>query len=196
MIATMPTGWRGRVLALAVLLVVLAAFYVVAVAPLLDLYAGREATAATKRSLLPKLNAVAGELPALRTRVAELRTATDSRKLTLEGASDAVASAALQGRIEQLARAAAVTIGSTEILPAEMQGEYHRIGLRLLMNGPYTSLVQLLAKVETATPPLVVDNLQIRSLARRAAAPALSAPGLDASLDIYGFRENDIPAKP
>jgi len=193
LIANLPIGWQGRVLALILLLVTLAAVYIVAAGPLLDLYAEQEAAAATRRSLLVKLSAVAGELPALEARVAELRTATDSHKLTLEGASDAIASAALQGSIEQFARAALVTIGSTESLPAEEQGEYHRIGLRLLISGPYEGLIQLLAKVEAATPPLVVDNLQIRSLLKRPGTPL--APGLDASLDVYGLRAKDIPPK-
>lgn len=189
MIANLPTGWQGRTLAVFLLLVALTSVYLVVAAPLLDLYAEREARAESRRSLLAKLDTIAAELPALHARVGALRTAMDSHKLMLEGASDAIASAALEGDIEKFAAAAGARVGSTEILPVQTQGHYHRVGLRLLISGPYESLMKLLAKIETATPPLVIDDLQIRSLLRRVGAP--TAPGLDASLEVYGFRANE-----
>jgi general secretion pathway protein M len=186
---TLPIGQKGRVLALALLLIALAAGYLAVVAPLLHLYAERNARAASERSLLVKLNAAAAELPALRVRVAKLHIAVESHNLTLEGASDAIASATLQGQIEQYAAASDVTIGSTEILQPHPKANYHRIGLRLLVSGSYQSLLRLLAKIEAARPPLVVDNLRIRSsLPRFGASPAHA---LDASFEVYGFRSND-----
>lgn len=186
MIAALPTGWRGRLLALGLAFIALAAVYSVAAAPLLDLYAENEALADRRQALVVRLNALAAELPPLRARVAELRGAAATDKLTLEGASDPIASAALQGRIEALASAAGITIGSTEALPAEAQEGYRRLGLRLVLNGSYEGLAKLLAGLEQAKPPLIVDNLQIRSFQRRpGATPILT---LDASLEVYGFR--------
>jgi hypothetical protein len=40
-----------------------------------------------------------------------------------------------------------------------------------------------------ATPPLVIDNLQIRGVLRRPGTAAVST--LDAGLDVYGFRNNE-----
>ena len=74
------------------------------------------------------LTCVANELPQLRSQVSELRAGVDSRRLTLGGASDAIAAAALQGHIEELATGAGVTIGSTEGLPTEAEGAYRRLG--------------------------------------------------------------------
>jgi Tfp pilus assembly protein PilO len=194
--ANLPTGWQGKGLALLMVLVALTAVYLVVAAPLLDLYRGRAAHTASQRALVVKLGAIAAELPTLRARVDDLRVAADSHKLILEGASDAIASAALQGHIEQFAAASGVTVGSTEILPIETQGEYHRVGLRMLISGSYESMMKLLSTIETATPPLVVDGLQIHSLTRRAGAP--TTVGLDASIEVSGFRANEIDhiAKP
>ena len=63
-------------------------------------------------------------------------------------------------------------------------------------SGPYETLVKLLARLEAATPPLVIDNLHIHGVLRR--PNAQTASGLDAGLDVYGFRGNDgtAPAKP
>ena len=192
----MPTGRSGRLWALMLTLIALGGTYFLVVTPLLDLYAERQAVLENRRMLLPRLKAAADELPELRARVSELRSAASTRKVTLEGASDAIASANLQSRIEELAASAGATIGSTESLPAEVHGGYRRIGLRYVLSGPYETLVKLLARLESATPPLVIDNLHIHGVLRRPGAPAAS--GLDAGLDVYGFRgnENPVAARP
>lgn len=185
----MPTGRRGRFLALSLLFVALGGVYLVVVSPLRDLYMERAAVVENQRMLLPRLRATAAELPALRTRVEQLRTAAGTRKITLEGASDAIAAAALQSRIEELATSVGATIGSTESLPAEARSGYRRIGLRYVLSGPYETVVKFLAKLEAATPPLVIDNLHIHGVLRRPGTPA--AAGLDAGLDVYGYRDGE-----
>lgn len=188
----MPTGRQGRLLALSLLFIALAGVYLVVVSPILDLYSERAAVLENRRLLLPRLRTAADELPALRARVEELRAAAGTRKITLEGASDALAAAALQSRIEELAASAGVTIGSTESLPVEARSGYRRIGLRYVLSGPYESLVKFLAKLEAATPPLVIDNLHIHGVLRRPGTPA--ATGLDAGVDVYGYRGGEKSA--
>jgi general secretion pathway protein M len=175
---------------------VLGSIYFLAVAPLVDLYEQREARIEDDRVLLPRLQAVADRLPALRSQVARLRASARTRKVTLEGASDAIASANLESRIEALATSVGATIGSTESLPAETRDGYRRIGLRFALNGPYETLVRLLAKLQDARPPLIVDNLQIHGVLRR---PGFAQSGtgdvaLDAGIDVYGLRTDDKTA--
>ena len=186
---TLPTGRRGQLLALSLLLVALGCVYLLVVSPVLNLYSERAAMLEDRRMLLPRLRATAAELPALRTRVEELRAAAGTRKVTLDGASDALAAAALQSRIEELAASVGATIGSTESLPVETRSGYRRIGLRYVLSGPYETLVKFLAKLEAATPPLVIDNLHIHGVLRRPGTAA--AAGLDAGLDVYGYREGE-----
>jgi hypothetical protein len=176
--------------------VALGGLYLLVVAPLLDLYGQRAAVLENRRMLLPRLNAAVEELPELRARVEGLQAAAGTRKVTLDGASDAIAAASLQSRIEEFAASVGATIGSTESLPAEVRSGYRRIGLRYVLSGPYETLVKFLAKLETATPPLVIDNLHIHGVLRRPGTPASS--GLDAGLDVYGYRdgEKSVTAKP
>jgi hypothetical protein len=185
----MPTGRRGQLLALSLLLVTLGGVYLAVVSPLLGLYAERAAVLENRRMLVPRLRAAADELPTLRSRVEQLRAAAGTRKITLEGASDAIAAATLQSRIEELATSAGATIGSTESLPAEARSGYRRIGLRYVLSGSYETLVKFLAKLESATPPLVIDNLHIHGVLRRPGTPA--AAGLDAGLDVYAYRDGE-----
>jgi Tfp pilus assembly protein PilO len=188
----MPTGRRGQLLALSLLFVALGGVYFVAVSPLLGLYAERADVLEDRRMLLPRLRAAADELPALRARVEQLRAAAGTRKITLDGASDAIAAATLQSRIEELATSAGATIGSTESLPAEARPGYRRIGLRYVLSGSYETLVKFLAKLDSATPPLVIDNLHIHGVLRRPGTPA--AAGLDAGLDVYAYRDGEKSA--
>jgi len=190
--ASLTSGYQGRLLALLLLLLALGVVYLVVAAPLLELYAGRAAVLENRRMLVPRLKAAADELPELRASVAELRATAGARKVTLEGSSDAIASANLQSHIEELAASVGVTIGSTESLPVEVRGGYRAIGLRYTLSGPYETLVKLLAKLEAATPPLVIENLHIHGVLRRPGTPAASA--LDAGLDVFGFRNNDKTA--
>jgi hypothetical protein len=194
--AALPTGRQGQLTALLLLLVTLGGVYFLAAAPLVDLYAERASAVENARMLVPRLKAAADELPGLRARLAELHASAGTHKITLEGSSDAVASADLQSRIAELAASVSVTIGSTESFPAEVRGGYRRIGLRYALSGPYETLVKFLAKLEVATPPLVIDNLSIHGVLRRPGTAAVST--LDAGLDVYGFRNNEnlVAAKP
>jgi general secretion pathway protein M len=194
---SLPTGHRGRFLALLLLLVALGAVYLVVAAPLIELYAGRAALVEDKRMLVPRLQAAADELPELRERVTELRATAGARKVTLEGSSDAIASANLQSSIAELAASAGVTVASTESLPVETRGGYRRIGLRFTLSGVYEALLKLIANLEGTSPPLVVENLHIHGVLRRPGTPAASS-ALDAGLDVFGFRNNDnaVAAKP
>ena len=180
------------------LLVALAGVYFLVVTPLVDLYAERQSVLENRRMLLPRLQAAGEELPGLRMKVSELRATVGTRKVTLDGSSDAVAAANLQSRIEELAASVGAMISSTERLPAEVRGGYRRIGLRYVLNGPYETLAKLLARLEAATPPLVVDNLHIPGVLRARRAGAAATTGLDAGLDVYGYRanENPVAAKP
>ena len=190
--ASLTTGYQGRLLALLLLLVVAGAVYLVVAAPLLELYTGRAAVLENRRMLVPRLKSAADELPELRARIAELRATAGARKVTLEGGSDAIASANLQSHIEELAASVGVTIASTESLPVEVRGGSRCIGLRYTLSGPYENLVKLLAKLEAATPPLVIENLHIHGVLRRPGTPQASA--LDAGLDVIGFRNDDKTA--
>jgi general secretion pathway protein M len=167
--------------------------YLLGVAPLVDFYQQRQAQIEDDRLLLPRMAALTAQLPALRAQISRLEAAARTRKVTLEGASDALASANLQSRIESIATAVGAQIGSTESLPVESRDGYRRIGLRFAVSGAYETLIQLLARLEEATPPLVVDNLQIHGVLRR---PGLLQTGpadiaLDAGFDVYGFRSGD-----
>ena len=172
----------------------LGAGYLLIVAPLLQLYSERETALENKRMLARRLEANAAALPELRAQLAALQATASTRKIMLDGESDAIAAANLQSRLEELAGSTGVTIGSTEAVAAENRGTYRRIGLRLAVNGQYAAIMNLLGAVDKAAPPLVLSNLQIHAMMRPAADA--SNARLDAAFEVYGFRSADVPSAP
>jgi len=178
----LPTGPRGRLLALGILALLLAALWLGAIAPLLEWHAAREEELRQRSALAARMSAVAESLPRLRR-----DAAADSGALPalLEGASDSIAGAALQSQVQDMAGQAGVTLGSAELLPVEAAGRYRRVALRLSANGSWTALVMLLQAMETATPRMLVEELGVQS--------ALSlAPGaaqrVSANITLVAFR--------
>jgi Tfp pilus assembly protein PilO len=175
-------------LALAILVTAIASLYLLIAVPLQDLYAERQILLEDRGMLAARLAAAARELPGLQARLAELRTAANTSKVGLDGDNDAIASANLQSRVEGLATSLGVILGSTEGLPAVDRGGFHRIGLRIAVNGEYDGLVRLIGAIEASVPPLVLDNLHIRSVMRPAGMPGSAK--LDAGFEVYGVRSN------
>ena len=159
----LPTGRRGQVLAVAIAAVALLTLWFGIVLPLAVWHATRAASLERQATLAGRMEALAASLPALRRRAATLAAGPAPQTL-LEGASDAVAGAALQEQVQAMAQEAGSPLTSVETLPAEPAGAYRRIGLRVSLSAPFPSLVHLLAAIADANPRMLVDDLQVLSL--------------------------------
>ena len=100
----------------------LAAAYLLIVKPLLDFYSQKAEILVERQELVRRLAVAAEQLPDLRAQLVELKSTANARKITIDGASDAIASANLQSRIGELAASTGVTIGSTEAGEADFMG--------------------------------------------------------------------------
>jgi len=167
---------------------VLAAAYLLIVKPLLDFYSQKAEILVERQELVRRLAVAAEQLPDLRAQLVELKSTANARKITIDGASDAIASANLQSRIGELAASTGVTIGSTEALTVENRGGYRRIGLRLALSAEYESIMRLLGAIQTVAPPLVISNLQLHGVLRANGEPSTR---LEVAFEVYGFRSTD-----
>jgi len=188
---SLPEGRRGTALALGLLAAALLIAWLSLGQPLLGWYRARAQTLAEERALAVHLQALAESLPALRTAARGARTALPPGAL-VAGNSDAVAAAALQGLIEELARRTDARLASIAILPAEPVGNWRRIGLRLSVDAPFGVLVHLWQALLRATPVMMVDDLSL-------VGSAIGVPGspttLDAEFTVYAFRRAAPPAR-
>lgn len=183
----LPTGRPGQALAVLLLLLALALVWTAAISPLLDWHAERTETIDGRRTLARRMAQLAATLPELQRRAAQTSATpgTQSAVPVLEGATDAVAGATLQQRVQAMAAQAGAPLSSAEILPAEPVGAYRRVALRIAVRAPWPVLVQFLQAIAEAQPGMTVEDLQLhgtRGFIRDAAA------ALDATWTILAFR--------
>ena len=103
----------------------------------------------------------------------------------LPGNSDPLAAAALQQRLDELAAASGVRIGSEEILPAQVAGAVRVIAVRVTASTPYRSLVALLLAMAQAETPMIADEIALRSALPNTRDPELT---VNASFTVSSFR--------
>lgn len=182
MTRSLPTGRRGQVLAVALVMLTVCLIWIVLIDPIRALYADRDRRLAQRAALAERMAALADAVPELRQRADAAETSPSS---LIDAPSDAAAAAQLQEAVQQLAAAAGASLSSAETLPAESIERHRRIGLRVSSSGPYPVLVDLIARVAQAQPTMLIDGLDIR------AAPIVwrgQVAALSTEFTIYGFR--------
>jgi hypothetical protein len=86
--------------------------------------------------------------------------------------------------------AAGITLSSVETLPAQQQGGYRRISLRVACSAPMPVLVGFLQKLEVSSPRMLIDDLDLD------ASPDLNRPdgiALAANFTVIAFRPGSGP---
>jgi general secretion pathway protein M len=190
---TLPTGRAGRLLALGLLLLVLVLLWEVIGSPLCDWYRSRSEALSGREALAERMEILAARLPALR-RDSEAGGIRPGAGALIDGSSDAIAGAALQGQVQQMASALGASLSSSETLPGSPAGgsggpggDYRRVGVRISVTAPFAVMVRLIAGIEQATPAMLVDDLQLHG-------SRLQLEGntpLEATLTVLAFRHGE-----
>jgi general secretion pathway protein M len=187
----LPTGRRGQLLAVALTAICLAGLWVAIVSPLMSWYEARAQTLDDRRLVATRMARIAQTVPDLLRQAAALRAAAPSgRTIALDAPSDAVAGARLQQRIQDLATTAGITLSSIETLPAQQQGGYRRISLRVTCSASLPVLVDLLQKLEVSGPRMLIDDIDLD------ASPDLNRPdgiSIGANFTVIAFRPGRAP---
>ena len=187
----LPSGRRGQLLAVGLTVIGLAVLWVAVVSQLLSWYESRAQDLDDRRAVAARMASIAGTVPALLKEAAALHSAAPAgRTIALEAPSDAVAGARLQQRMQDLAAATGTTLSSIETLPAQQQGGYRRISLRVTCAASWPVLISLLQKLEVSTPKMLIDDLDL------SASPDLDHPdgiSIGANFTVIAFRPGTAP---
>ena len=197
LISGLPDGPRGRALALALTAALAAALWLGVLAPLMSWYADRADLLVRRTVLATRMTELVETLPALQARLAASASNGPPAVAVLQGGSDAIASAALQGLVQDMARAAGISLTRIETLPAEARGSYRRIALRVALSTPLPDLVTFLVAAEQANPRMLVDDLQLRSGVALVLDGGDGSPAqpIDAALTVLAFRPEPASGK-
>lgn len=189
---TLPDGPRGQALA-AALTALAILLLLVLLMPLHGLYMRRADALTAQQALLTHTQALIARIPAENARYRRLRSAATDTTITLPGASDAEAAAALTRTIQTLARNHAIDLTSEEPLTTRTAGHLRAIAVRIALSAPWPAMTALLQDIAQATPRLLVDDLSIQrttAIGRTGGARRT----VDCTLTVIGFRPDLDPS--
>jgi hypothetical protein len=180
------TGRRGQALAVAVGILALALVWFGVVDPVRSWFENRSLLLEQRQALLHRMQDAAATLPNLRAAsAAKPGIGEGPGTMLLPGASDAVAAADLQERIQKMATTAGASLTTVETLPATPVGKWHKVSLRITLNASWPVLMGLLRSVEQSPTRILVDDVHFHSV------PVVSRPTampIQASMVLFGFR--------
>ncbi|WP_239649814.1 type II secretion system protein GspM [Methylocucumis oryzae] len=160
----LPTMPPQRWIALGLFLLVVAIIALLIIVPVIS---KSMALAETKDSLLFKLQQYERILAKKDTVLAEI----DSIKQQHEEQgyfnsqeTDALASAEMQNFIKKTIVDAGGELSSTQALPVNSKDDFNRITVRVRMTGNSEELRSILYKIETSTPLIIIDQIDIRPM--------------------------------
>jgi general secretion pathway protein M len=138
-------------------------------------------------------------LPVLESELRQVRSNQAVKAFYFEAQTASLAGALLQGRVQDIVKAAGARLISTQILPSGGADQHPaRVSIRTQMRCDTPELFELLYAIEQARPFLFVDELSVRSSARsfvrplprfrrRLAVKRREQGELTVRLDVYGF---------
>jgi general secretion pathway protein M len=179
----------SRALAMLILLGAIGLVYLGAVRPLLEDYRTTGEAISDREAAIVRFRRVAAELPQRRAQLAALRQRQAASEGFLEGTNDALVAAQIQNRIKALVEAAHGELKSTQVMPVQDEGKYRRITIRAQMMLDTEAAQRVLYGVETASPLLFLDNLDLRAhfVPDRRRERASDDPRLDVRFDVFGY---------
>jgi general secretion pathway protein M len=184
----------SRLAAVLLLLTVLLGVYTFLVEPIIVGYdaTGREIEEA--RDQLARFERAAAMRPVLLKQMNEFEAHQNALGYFLKGSTDALAAAGLQDRVNDLIAGKGGTLQSIQPMPGVEEQGLMRITLRVQMTGTTETLFDVLYALESGSPVLFVDNLDIQNRGSlQAGADAAGDVGvLTVAFDLSGY----LPEEP
>jgi general secretion pathway protein M len=184
----------SRLAALLLLLTVLLGVYTLLVEPIIVGYDATSQDIEEARDQLARFERAAAMRPALLKQIKEFEAQQDSLGYFLRGGTDALAAADLQDRVNDLIAGKGGTLQSIQPMPGVEEEGLMRITLRVQMTGTTATLFDVLYALESGSPVLFIDELDIRN---RSSVQASADAGGDAgtltvAFDLSGY----LPKEP
>lgn len=173
-----------RAIALSLLLVAILGAYTIFIDPFVSAYSSNAATVTQLQSAIERYRKIVTRLPEMKQTLETLRASQSSQQGYLPGTSEAVAAAVLQDRLKTLIAREGGQLQSTQAMPQTQDpAQPKRVGVRTHMVIRFGELLNVLYRLESETPVLFVENLNIRAVNGNAAEES----PLDVNLDIIGY---------
>lgn len=177
----------SRALAVAILVALVGLAFSWGIAPLWNSYAQARSDAARYQAALVRAARPGANLAALRAELARLKSGRGSTAGVLPAANESLAAAELQGKLKAVVDAAEGELRSVQTLPARDEGPFRRVSVRGQVAMTLPSLQRVLYRLESATPLLFLDNVDIRVRPVRRGRESAEVQMLDVRFDLSAY---------
>ena len=184
---------RQRVLALGILLIALLLFFLLLVEPYMSLLNASEEHVADSAFQLNQANKIIRKKEFYNNEVERLESFYSEQTVYLKSTKNALASAEIQQILKRIATKSKAELLSSQAISSEST-ERNRVGLSVRVKANIFSLYELLYALESGVPNLFVDKILINRAGRaifKFNNNELSNQGLDVSLQVYGYVNNN-----
>lgn len=181
--------WVSRATAYGMLLFVLLVFYALFIGPLVGAYSEINGAISQSNELLARYQRVIAQHSALQSKLEDVNQDHIQSGVYVPGGTDALAAARLQEIVNSRVESNGGQVRSVQILPAQEDGDFRRVGVRIQMTASITAIARILYAFEGGDTYLFVDNLEIsnRQSRRRADGGQDVDPELLVRLDLTGY---------
>jgi general secretion pathway protein M len=184
---------RGRIMALALLAILLAMVQLIVVQPVVTAY--READAEIERSqeLLAGFRRLGAGRIQLQKHVEDLRERTVGQTAYLDAASEALAAADLQKLVTKLVESSGGRLLSTVTLPAREAAPFRQIAIQVRMDVDIAQAQKIFHGLDSADLLVFIENLHMRGApVRNMRQDEEAAIKLDVRFDLYGYMRAEV----
>lgn len=168
MITPNPVGWRQRLGALILLLILgIGIVYFLVNQGLVARYNFYQDHLIQQQNRLGQLERMAASREPIQQLIATINQDRNAVVQYLSQATPSVAGAELQQRVKAVVEAAGGTLRSTQALPPADEGNTVKVTVSVNLTGDTETLQKILHEMEAQTPLLLVDNLDVTARENR-----------------------------
>jgi general secretion pathway protein M len=179
---------QRRLLALAILLLVLALVFSITVLPVLLANQHYRDTIAGLEGRLQQLQRAAAIGDTLQPQYEQLKRWKTSDAQYLKSNSAALAAAELQRLVKRIIVSKNAEVVSTQILTTRQEEGFDRVALKVRIRGELENIIQAFYVIETGEPFVFMDNVSVRaSRGRRVRGQAPTLQTLDIDMELIGY---------
>lgn len=186
-------GWGQRLAALALLtLVAGGTFYLVVHQGLLARYRYYEDALEQQQDRLTQIERMAASRESIQRQITQIQQDQGIARQYLPQTAPALAAAELQQRVRGVVEAAGGTLRSTQALPPVEEGGAVKVPVSVTLVGDTGNLERILYDLESQTPLLFVDNLEISARENRQRLPggrmgSTTRIQLNVQFEVWGY---------
>ena len=179
----------SRLLALALLVVVIGVAWLLIGEPIRVAFDAQEARIVRATELLQRYEKALADEPNLRAEIESLRKNDGSPDPFLKGESTQIIAANLQNQIQTFVAGEPGDIRSIQVLPESEEDGFEKIGLRVTLTAGIPTMQKIFYDIESSMPALFIDNLDIRTNIRRRRRNTEATNRVQIRFDVFGYRK-------